>query len=105
MRAPLGAVALLAALLAGCGGKAPPAEPPAKVEGSAALVSLSRVPLRAEASAKGATVALLPRGAEVKVEASEGAFARVTTKDGRTGWIESGSWEMASEKAARERRA
>jgi len=105
VRAPLGAVALLAALLAGCGGKTPPAEPPAKVEGSAALVSLSRVPLRAEASAKGATVALLRRGAEVKVEASEGAFARVTTKDGRTGWIESGSWEMASEKAARERRA
>jgi len=98
-------VALVAALLAGCGGKTPPAEPPAKVEGSAAFVSLSRVPLRAEASAKGATVALLRRGAEVKVEASEGAFARVTTKDGRTGWIESGSWEMASEKTARERRA
>lgn len=105
MRAPLGAVALLAALLAGCGGKEPPPAPPAKAEGSAALVSLSRVPLRAEPSAKGATVALLRRGAEVKVEASEGAFARVTTKDGRTGWIESGSWEMAGEKAARERRA
>ena len=105
MRAPLGAVALFAALFAGCGGKEPPPAPPAKAEGSAALVSLSRVPLRAEPSAKGATVALLRRGAEVKVEASEGAFARVTTKDGRTGWIESGSWEMADEKAARERRA
>ena len=105
MRAPLGAVALLAALLAGCGGKEPPPAPPAKAEGSAALVSLSRVPLRAEPSAKGATVALLRRGAEVKVEASEGAFARVTTKDGRTGWIELGSWEMVGEKAARERRA
>ncbi|MHB8800188.1 MAG: TonB family protein [Thermoanaerobaculia bacterium] len=105
MRASLGAVALLAALLTGCGGKTPPPEPPAIAEGSAALVSLSRVPLRAEPSAKGETVALLRRGAEVKVEASEGAFARVTTKDGRTGWIESGSWEMAGEKAARERRA
>ena len=105
MRAPLGAVALLAALLAGCGGKEPPPVPPARAEGSAAFVSLSRVPLRAEPSAKGATVALLRRGAEVKVEASEGAFARVTTKDGRNGWIESGSWETSGEKAARERRA
>lgn len=104
MRKPLGAVALLAALLGACGEKAPAPPSAAPRQGGAAYVSLSRVPLRAEPSSKGAAVALLPRGSEVTVEASEGAFARVAAKGGRIGWLEQGSFETAREKEARERR-
>lgn len=60
--------------------------------------------MRAEPSAKGAVVALLPRGSEVKVEASEGAFARVVATGGRSGWLEAGTFETGPEKQARERR-
>lgn len=60
--------------------------------------------MRAEASAGAPVVALLPRGAEVRVEASEGAFARVVAKGGRVGWLEAGSFETAPEQEARERR-
>ncbi len=72
--------------------------------GGAAFVSLSRVPLRAEPQAKGAIVTLLPRGSQVRLEAVEGAFARVEAKGGREGWLEAGTFETSSEQEARERR-
>jgi protein TonB len=49
-------------------------------------------------------VALLPRDSEVKLDAVEGAFARVAAKGGRSGWLEAGTFETALERNARERR-
>lgn len=72
--------------------------------GGAARISLSRVPLRAEPTAKAAVVSLLPRGAEVEVGESRGAFVRVSAKGGAGGWIEAGTFETAAEEEARERR-
>lgn len=67
-------------------------------------MSLSRVPVRTEPKASGAVVALLPRGSEVRVEATDGAFTRVVAAGGRAGWLEAGTFESAPEKEARERR-
>ncbi len=72
--------------------------------GGPALVSLSRVPLRAEPSSKAAVVSLLPRGAEVAVGESQGAFSRVSAKGGSGGWLEAGTFETVAEREARERR-
>lgn len=47
---------------------------------------------------------LLPRGSQVRLEAVEGAFARVEAKGGREGWLEAGTFETSSEQEARERR-
>lgn len=60
--------------------------------------------MRVEAKATAPTVALLPRGAEVTIEAVEAAFTRVAAKGGRSGWIEAGTYETAPDKEARERR-
>jgi len=49
-------------------------------------------------------VALLPRGSEVRVESPDGEFTRVVAKGGRSGWLETGAYETAAEREARERR-
>ena len=103
-RASRAAAALLAAALAACGGKPAPAPGPASKESGVGYVSLSRVPVRTEPKASGAVVALLPRGSEVRVEATDGAFTRVVAAGGRAGWLEAGTFESAPEKEARERR-
>lgn len=40
----------------------------------------------------------------MKLEAVDGAFVRVVAKGGRSGWLEAGTFETASEQEARERR-
>jgi protein TonB len=60
--------------------------------------------MRTEPNAAATIVALLPRGSEVRLEAVEGAFARVAAKGGRVGWLEAGTYETALEQEARERR-
>jgi len=60
--------------------------------------------MRAEPAATGAIVALLPRGSEVELDAVEGAFVRVVAKGGRSGWLEVGTFETATEREARDRR-
>ncbi len=94
----------LAASLAACGGGNEAGPDPVPASGGAAFVSLSRVPLRAEPQAKGAIMTLLPRGSQVRLEAVEGAFARVVAKGGREGWLEAGTFETSPEQQARERR-
>ena len=94
----------LAASLAACGGGKEEAPLAVPSSGGAAFVSLSRVPLRAEPQAKGEIVTLLPRGSQVRLEAVEGAFARVVAKGGRSGWLEVGTFETSPEQEARERR-
>jgi TonB family protein len=98
------ASAALALVLAACGGRTAPGPAAGPAAGGTALVSLSRVPLRAEPTAKAAIVSLLPRGAEVEVGESQGAFVRVSAKGGSGGWLEAGTFETAAEKEARERR-
>ena len=67
-------------------------------------MSLARVPLRAEPSAKAPLVTLLPRGTEVEAIEGRGAFVRVSANGGAGGWLEAGTLETAAEKEARERR-
>lgn len=95
---------LVAAFLAACGGGKPAGPDPVPVSGGAGFVSLSRVPLRSEPKATGAILTLLPRGSEIRLEAVDGAFARVAARGGREGWLEAGTFETAGEQEARERR-
>ena len=97
-------MALLAAALSACGGRAPVPAGSAPRDGASGFVSLSRVPLREEPKATGAIVTMLPRGAEVKVESVDGPFTRVLAKGGRAGWLEAGTFESQGEQEARERR-
>lgn len=97
-------MALLAAMLASCGGGRASAPAAAPKEAGPGFVSLSRVPVHAEPKASAAAVALLARGSELKLLESDGAFTHVEAKGTPSGWVEAGSFETAAEKEARERR-
>jgi uncharacterized protein YgiM (DUF1202 family) len=57
------------------------------VAGATLYVSSDTAELKSESSSSSDTLAELPRGAVLSELATEGRWVKVTTEDGRTGWI------------------
>ncbi|MEO8585293.1 MAG: TonB family protein [Acidobacteriota bacterium] len=91
--------------MAGACRKGGPAAPsPAAPPDDRGVVTLERVPARADAAPKAPQVVMLPRGTELKVLESRGDAVHVVA-DRRELWIPAGSFERRPDREAREKRA